>query len=311
MNKKIKNCKEGTINVSIMNLILAILFCFESVTLFMIYEARSSASLLDIILPIIIFCGTTITGIFFTFKRILRNIRCRHRGEIVKAVVHEYLDDNVEIYDKRAYLIRFLVHNNDGDEIIYYRSLDTSKRYAINSEIELFKYKDQYLIKDAQKNKKEKIMSIISILVILIPILIFSYKVFPTEYNKLKIKYIDSHNNEIRTKFDVIKYTIPDDFKLVSFSDDKYEFVANDSNHYCRISINKHEASDSACGIGWEEEIINNNAWCVDYLSNNKLYEKTIGGYAYLIEYYTSIDNDEFCSINFKKFEESLKVNTK
>ena len=40
MNNKIKKCKEGAINSSIMSLIVFILFCFESVTLFMIYEAR-------------------------------------------------------------------------------------------------------------------------------------------------------------------------------------------------------------------------------------------------------------------------------
>ena len=149
MNNKIKKCKEGAINSSIMSLIVFILFCFESVTLFMIYEARG---LFDAILPFIIFGLFIIAGIFFTFKRVVRNIRCRHSGKIVKAVVLGYFNDNVEINDKRAYLIKLLVHNDDGDETIYYRTWYTTQDYTINSEIELFKCKDQYLIKDAKKN---------------------------------------------------------------------------------------------------------------------------------------------------------------
>ena len=66
---------------------------------------------------------------------------------------------------------------------------------------------------------------------------------------------------------------------------------------------------------GYEEKIINNNLWCVDSqeynIRPNKSYEKKISNNSYYIEYYTYFDYDEFCFINLKKLEESLKVNTK
>lgn len=270
-----------------------------------------------------------ILTIVFPIKTIVNNFKVRKYGEIVRAKVIGYLDDNYYIKDKPAKVIQLLIKDKEENKEIYYQSNFNSEKYKIDSEIELFIYKDMYLIKDEKLNKKERIMGIIafillSLLTLYFFVIIFVYYILNSSFYEMKMKLIQETNKGIMTNFKGLEYKIPDDYTLSVYEKDySYIFESRNDNHYCTIAIYTHYSNPSYKNINTcqyydinnhyvddEEIIINGTKWCYysdkNYNSHERYYLNN-GEIYYSIESYKYDDRDEKCTTDFQRFMKTVK----
>ena len=68
----------------------------------------------------------------------------------ITATVYGYMNDNVYLNDEPAQIVKLLVQTGGGPKFILYQLGDIKQPYKVNSRIQLFVYKDMFLI---PKNK--------------------------------------------------------------------------------------------------------------------------------------------------------------
>ena len=259
-------------------------------------------------------------------KKIINNIIIRKKGEKVKADVIGYHDDNSSFGDEYSKIIELSIKTSTGDEIICF---STTEKYDVGSEIELIIYNDSVLINNEKINKTERIHNILfftlmSIIACLYISDIIVYKLFNTTYYDIKMSIILNNNKEILTGYNNLKYKIPNDYKLSTYSrDSEYSFASQNDKHNCNISIylfdsEKYKNKINKCQyydeynkyINDEEIIINDSKWCYSTLADccvNYYYNDGKNYYSIVLRRYD--DRDEKCSLDFDNFVNSINVN--
>ena len=278
---------------------------------------------------IIFILASIILTYLFSIKRIVNYFKVRIKKEIVHASVIGYSNDNIIINDKPAQIIELKIKENN--KTIFYQTNETIQKYELNSEIELYNYDNLYLIKDDKINKKETILSIVVIL-ILLPIItnflvtFYVYYIMNTNYYDLKMLNIQNNNKEIMTKLNDLEYKIPEDYKLSSYEDNNYDFESKEDNHHCVIRVYSNESTQYNSNIETcdyydinnrhvvdEQVVLNNAIWChrvnEDTQSIHEKYYINNGKNYYSIDLYTYNDRDEKCTIDFSNFKKTIKLN--
>ena len=328
MNKEKKRaCKEA--GISYITAVFSLLFlipitCGSAIGLIGLPLYRIPYCFL-IFIPI----GGLIGIYYLSFRRIFRHIIVRRKGEVITGTVVKYYDnDFYRINESPVQTLSIRLNTKDGNKRIYYETFETSRDYEVGSEIELYRYKDIYLIKNRRKNKKESLIITAIFIAVAICLIIFSW-IFTKYYlfvkyginidHEIEMKNIENNNKEIKTKLNNLYYEIPDGYKLDNYvKNSRYTFIAKTKEHNCEIEVYSYERINpdeeyvsEGCDIPLSPETTNLSSWCrktsYDYENPSTIYEKVEDGYYYRIRMYNYKDEDEFCSVSFSNFKDSIK----
>lgn len=329
MEDKIINCKDANINFNntIMTLLLTIpaLFGFLATIVY----SENVWVIIMVILFIIIDC---IVMYFFAIRRMMRNIVVRRKGIIIHSIVKGYCDDNYLINEEPAQKILLTLKTSEGEKNIYYKLSNTKKDYEINREIELYSYKDIYLIKDEIKNNRQRCIIAITFIILIIMILYLAINIYiPLLFNlspyQMKMNNIEKNNKEVRVKFNELEYDIPEDYHLSLYQEDwEYQFEDKNENHDCVIDLLSMESERSNTPVGqckfyninnryeeYNEVLLNGDTWCYITMNREEIIEEKYmindGKNYYSITLYNYKDNDEKCSVSFNEFKKTIKLN--
>ena len=316
MEKKVQEVKET--HLTFMNSFVCLLFLLPMFLIFIYEFARGNTN----VYLLVFFIGLFLFPIlyFYSVRNILLNFKVRKRGEVIRAKVIGYCDDKYVNNGKPTKIIMLSINKENEDKIIYYQTNSVNEEYEINDELELYVYKDYYLIKNEIKNRKETISGLIALMIAIF--IIFTFLVSSI----LNIFFPDIVYNSQRSNFESLEYKIPDDFKLTS-SDlyiNEYIYTSKDKNHYCSISISmpqyeRYKLDPNTCQYidtdkslkTDEKKIINGSTWCyTSYDRDDSTYEEYYRKNAlhyYSITLNAYYDRDEKCVTSFFEFINSLK----
>ena len=326
--KKIKNCKDA--NVNFINSGITLIFTLP--ILFCLLPLVNAVDDLFIVLYFLILIIIDCTFMyFFAIKRIIRNIIVRRKGEIITAIVKNYSEDNYYINGRIAQKIILTTNNDNIKKDICYKLSSPEKKYEIDSEIELYSYKDIFLIKDKKSNIRQRIIIAITSFVFVILALyttIFTLVplIFNISPNQIVMRIIQSTNKEVRVKLNNLRYEIPKEFNLSDYQKDRsYDFETKNDKHFCRIYIDVFLADPKDLPVGkcqfydinghymnYDEVQLNGVTWC--YEKDNREEEITEkymindGKHYFSIYLYNYKDDDETCYTGFEKFKKSIKL---
>jgi hypothetical protein len=274
-------------------------------------------------------------------RKPIRRILVMIKGKIVSATVKGYHNDDYYIDGKIVQKVRLLFA--DGSEK-YYRLGKTTKTYNVGTELDLYCYKDIYLIKGIKETKVEEIATAtedkkitslnlkgvaiaFSIVLLLVAIHTISL-VHPID--KLKL-FIESCNKENRVKLNDLEYNIPDGFKLTFFHNSKsgisYLFSSSNDKHSCDIGIYSGDTEGTKLPVNkcsyYDEDnyyyyhktdiVINDFPWCYEQKTENNrtsdIYEINDGKHFYKVTLNTYKDLDEKCYNELDKFRRTIRFN--
>ncbi len=326
LKEKKKECKEA--NLTFINSIFILIFTIPvllSITEYIkAYKFLGVFYLIMIIMHIIV---AVILIYFFSLKRIIRNIKVRRHGRLISANVLAYCNDNYEINEKQAKIVLLETGEKDNN-VIYYQLGETKERFEIDSKVELLAYKDTYLIKDNKMMRKDAILrsivlTILSFVAIVYLAIIIVYFIMNSSFHEIRMANIQKKNKEIMTIFNDLEYQIPDNYKLITYNGNNFEFESKNDNHYCTIDIYRsysaiNKEKNGICDLSYGSEInseeiriINDTYWCYNGTLKKTPYKEKyyiyIGDYLYTITLNNHYEKDEKCSLDFNKFTKSLK----
>ena len=79
-------------------------------------------------------------------KPIIRYIILKSKGKLIKATVYGYTNDNVLLNNRPAQVVKLLADTPSGKRFLMYQLGNPGRPYGINTELELFVYKEYFLI---------------------------------------------------------------------------------------------------------------------------------------------------------------------
>ncbi len=334
MDKSIQFCKSANYNAALA-LVASIVSALVITPIF--YEMISSIAQSSYIIALwclvalIVLCGG---GCYFVKSVILLSSKVRKNGTIISAVVLNYYDDNSnsDSSDKPLQIAKLLLKSTTGEKIVYYRLYITSRKYEINSSIEMYEYNDIYLIKDEQEENREKILRRIFTIIPIIIFVLFSIVQIPYlldgPLSKFKLLFEDNANKGLREEFKDLNYKIPEGYKLSSYRDNNVRYEIEDSKHNCLIDIYSkeyHEYDEHILLKGkceyvdingyyneYDEVKLNGTTWCyekdISSYSRREKYMINDGKNYYSISLYTYIDKDETCYNTLEEFKKTIRL---
>ncbi|MBR4262744.1 MAG: hypothetical protein IKQ35_05210 [Bacilli bacterium] len=327
--KKRLNCKDA--NVNFINSGITLIFTMPILFLILPLINVTNDLFINLYFLILIIIDCVFMYIF-AIKRIIRNIIVRRKGKIVTAIVKSYCDDNYYINGRVAQKILLKINSDDNTKKdICYKLSSPEKGYEIDSEIELYSYKDIFLIKDKKSNIRQRIIITITSFVFVILVLyttIFTLipLIFKVSPYQMGMNIIQKTNKEVRFKLINLRYEIPKEFNLSDYQKDRsYGFETKNDKHFCRIYINVSLANPKGLPVGkcqfydinghymnYDEVQLNGVTWCyekeIDEEEISEEYMINDGKHYFSIGLYNYKDNDETCYTGFEEFKKSIKL---
>lgn len=87
-----------------------------------------------------------IVALVIMLRTIMRYIKVKKNGKMIRATVYGYMDDNVLINNQPAQVVKLLVQTPNGPRFILYKLGNTLKPYGINDNIDIMVYQDCFMI---------------------------------------------------------------------------------------------------------------------------------------------------------------------
>lgn len=145
MEYPVLECKAAVVNFWNLwfPMIFAAAFGFAGLVVLIIGIAVSEAMLIVIGLP---FTAIGLVSLVMVLRTLLRYLKVKSRGEIIRARVYGYIDDEMHINDRPAQIVKLLVQTPKGPRFILYKLGNTLKPYGINDSIDIMVYREYFMI---------------------------------------------------------------------------------------------------------------------------------------------------------------------
>jgi len=146
MEYPVIECKEATLNfwTIVFPLIFALAFGIAGImTIVIMVLAETPAHFILIGLPFLL---VGMGASYFVVRTLRRYVKVKKHGEVIRATVYGYMDDNLLINNRPAQIVKLLIQTPGGPRFILYQLGDTIKPYGINNTIDVLMYKTFFMI---------------------------------------------------------------------------------------------------------------------------------------------------------------------
>ena len=153
MEYPVLECKEATVNFWTLwfPMIFAVSFGVTGLALLLITVLANGPSMLLLVGAPFFLIG--IAAFSFLLRTVLRYMKVKTQGKVIRATVYGYMNDQVLINGQPAQIVKLLVHTGDGPRFILYQLGNTLKPYGVNDTIDVLVYQNYFMI----SKKKETI----------------------------------------------------------------------------------------------------------------------------------------------------------
>ena len=146
MEYPVLECKEATVNFWTLwfPAIFAVAFGTAGLTVLLFSSsAYGSPAMWLIGIPFLLIAAA---ASFFALRTVLRRRKVKKHGKMIRGIVYGYMDDNVQINNRPAQIVKLLVQTQDGPRFLLYQLGDTVKPYGIHDRIDLMVYQNCFMI---------------------------------------------------------------------------------------------------------------------------------------------------------------------
>ena len=85
-------------------------------------------------------------ALFLVLRTILRYVKVKMNGKVIRATVYGYMDDELLINNMPAQIVKLLVQTPKGPRFVLYKLGNTLKPYGINDSIDIMVYQNYFMI---------------------------------------------------------------------------------------------------------------------------------------------------------------------
>ena len=146
MEYPVLECKAATLNFWTVWFPAIFAGAFGIIGLIMLIIALVESEWFSIFLIGLPFLLIGVVAFILMLRTILRYVKVKQNGKVIRATVYGYMDDSVLINNQPAQIVKLLVQTPNGPRFILYKLGSTIKIYGINDNVDVMVYRNYFLI---------------------------------------------------------------------------------------------------------------------------------------------------------------------